>query len=97
MVIKNSVDHLKNNNMGYWEHMRFASGHGFGCIKAGFLLIIHSIVPAWFPRTGSILVNKLNQSFTEHNDYLHLKNRVEAFSKMIYHSDDGVDFKRSCK
>ena len=88
MVIKKSVEHLKENNMAYIEHMKFASEHGFRCIKAGFLLIIHSIIPAWFPRTGSILVNKLNKSFTDHNDYLQLKARVEAFKKMVYKSQN---------
>lgn len=97
MIIDKSLEHLKDNNMGYWKHFKFASGHGLRCIKAGVLLMLHAIVPAFFPKTGSVLVNELNKSFTEHNDYLHLKNRVEAFSKMIYTSDDGINFKRSCK
>ena len=85
MVFKKSVEHLKENNMGYWEHLLFASGHGIRCIKAGILLIIHSIIPAFFPKTGSILVNKLNKSFTDHNDWLDLKNRMEKFQN-IYKS-----------
>ena len=97
MVIKKSVEHLKENNMGYWEHLKFASGHGIRCIKAGVLLILHSIIPAFFPKTGSVLVNELNKSFTQHNDYLHLKARVEAFSKMVYVSDDDKDLTRSCR
>ena len=88
MVIKKSFEHLKENNMGYWEHLKFASGHGIRCIKAGVLLILHSFIPALFPKTGSVLVNELNKSFTEHNDYLQLKERVEAFSKMIYTSSE---------
>lgn len=84
-MIKKSKQHLEENNMSYLEHLRFASGHGFGCIKAGILLIIHSIVPAWFPRAGSILLNKLNATFTEHNDYLILKNRVAIFKKILLH------------
>ena len=94
MLIKKSKEHLKDNNMGYWEHLKFASGHGARCIKAGFLLILHSLVPALFPKTGSVLVNELNKSFTEHNDYLHLKTRVEAFSRMVYTSSEAKE--RTC-
>ena len=85
MVIKKSVEHLQENNMGYWEHLKFASGHGIRCIKAGVLLILHSIIPAFFPKTGSVLVNQLNKSFTDHNDWLQLKDRMEKF-KNIYKS-----------
>ena len=84
-VIKESKEHLKENNMSYCEHLRFASGHGIRCIKAGLLLILHSMIPALFPKTGSILVNKLNQSFTDHNEWLELKQQMEKF-KNIYRS-----------
>ena len=87
MLIKKSIEHLKHNNMGYCEHLKFASFHGIRCIKAGFLLTVHSIIPALFPRTGSLLVNKLNKDFTEHNDWLELKAKMEAF-KNIYKSDE---------
>lgn len=99
MVIKKSIEHLKNNNMGYWKHMIFAAGHGFRCIRAGLLLIVHSLIPAWFPKTGSILVNKLNESFTEHNELLKLKSRVEAFKKIVYHyrSKENKDLTRDCR
>ena len=82
MFIKKSVDHLNDNNMGYWEHLRFASTHGVRCIKAGVLLILHSIIPALFPKTGSILVNKLNKDFTEHNEWLELKNQMQKFKNI---------------
>ena len=97
MIIKKSVEHLDQNNMGYWEHLRFAASHGIRCIKAGVLLILHSIIPALFPRTGSILVNKLNKDFTEHNDYLTLKKRVEAFSEMIYTTEDLKNLTKDCR
>lgn len=85
MLIKKSIKHLKENNMGYWEHLKFAFSHGIRCIKAGVLLILHSIIPALFPKTGSKLVNKLNKDFTEHNEWIGLKDRMEKF-KNIYKS-----------
>jgi len=97
MVIKKSIEHLKENNMGYFEHLQFAASHGIRCIKAGFLLMFHSIIPALFPKTGSVLVNELNKSFTEHNDYLNLKARVEAFNKIVYVSETNKDLTRDCR
>lgn len=87
MVIQKSIEHLDQNNMGYCEHLKFAFFHGIRCIKAGLLLIIHSIIPALFPRTGSLLVNKLNKDFNEHNDWLELKSKMETF-KNIYKSNE---------
>ena len=81
MVIKKSIEHLKDNNMGYWEHMVFAAGHGFRCIKAGVLLFLHSLIPALFPKTGSILVQKLNKSFVDHKDWINLKIKTEIFKE----------------
>lgn len=70
MLVQKSLDHLKENKMTYIEHLLFASGHGIRCIGAGLLLIIHSIIPAVFPKVGSKLVFKLNKSFTDHQKYL---------------------------
>ena len=85
MFVKKSIEHLRHNDMGYVEHFKFASGHGVECIKAGLLLIIHSIIPAFFEKAGSNLTNKLNKVFTEQNEYLSLKNRVETFKKIVYY------------
>ena len=66
MLIKQSADHLRQNNMTYWQHLCFAAGHGVRCIWAGFLLVIHSIAPCFFPQTGSFLVHKLSRDFSDH-------------------------------
>lgn len=59
-------EHLKENNMTYREHWKFAISHGFLCIEAGILLIVHSFFPCFFERAGSILVKRLNRSFNQH-------------------------------
>ena len=69
-MFKQSLRHLKDNNMSYFRHIQFASKNGFNCIKAGISLIIHGFIPAVFPKAGSQLVNKLNKNFTEHNEML---------------------------
>ena len=58
--------HLKKNNMTYREHCRFAVSHGFLCLEAGLLLIIHGFLPCFFEKAGTLLVRKLNKSFDQH-------------------------------
>lgn len=59
--------HLKENNMNYIEHFIFALYYGILCLLAGFYLIVHSILPCFFPTAGSSLVNKLSKKFkTKH-------------------------------
>jgi hypothetical protein len=84
-MFKKSKIHLQDNSMTYWEHFRFASGYGVLCLCYGIFLILHSLIPAYFSTAGSDLVNKLNKIFTDQNEYLALKNRVEAFKKIVYH------------
>jgi hypothetical protein len=57
-------DHLKENNMTYIEHLGFALFYGICCLLAGLLLIIHSILPCFFPTAGSDLVKKLSKRFS---------------------------------
>lgn len=65
-MFKKSILHLQQNHMTYYQHFIFAASHGLRCIKAGLYLICHAIWPAIFQHAGSNLVQKLNQSFTDH-------------------------------
>lgn len=64
-LIDQCEDHLKHNNMTYVEHFRFAFFHGLVCLKAGFLLCVHSILPCFFQKAGSRLVHRLEKVFIE--------------------------------
>jgi hypothetical protein len=66
ILIKKWVNHLKQNHMTYCEHWKFAAGHGFICLEAGLLLIIHGFFPCFFEHAGSTLVRKLKLSFDQH-------------------------------
>lgn len=66
-LYKKWVNHLKDNHMTYIEHMFFAMFYGFCCMFAGILLIIHSVLPCFFPTAGSNLVRKLNKRFSNEN------------------------------
>lgn len=62
-IRKKWIDHLKENNMSYVEHMIFALFYGLCCLLAGVYLIIHSVLPCFFPSAGSDLVTKLSKRF----------------------------------
>jgi hypothetical protein len=64
---KRWTDHLNENNMGYTQHLIFAMFYGSLCLVAGFYLIIHSILPCFFPTAGSDLVKKLNKRFNRNS------------------------------
>ena len=86
-IIRESKKHLDENNMSYCSHFLFASGYGIRCIISGLLLILHAMIPALFGKAGTNLVNKLNKVFTDHNEWLQLKDRMEKF-RNIYYSND---------
>jgi hypothetical protein len=62
-LYKKWIQHLKENNMTYLEHLIFALFYGICCLLAGLYLIIHSVLPCFFPTIGSDLVNKLSKRF----------------------------------
>jgi hypothetical protein len=49
--------------MTYAQHMIFAAKYGMLCLLAGFYLIVHSVLPCFFPTAGSNLVTKLSKRF----------------------------------
>ena len=49
--------------MTYLEHLIFALFSGIYCVLAGVYLIIHSILPCFFPTAGSDAVAKLSKRF----------------------------------
>jgi hypothetical protein len=59
------IKHLQENNMTYLEHLIFALFYGSCCLLAGLLLIIHSVLPCFFPTAGSDLVTKLSKRFNK--------------------------------
>ncbi len=86
-IIKESKKHLDENNMSYCSHFLFAFSYGIRCIISGLKLVTHSIIPAVFSKAGSKLTNKLNKVFTDHNEWLQIKDRMEKF-RNIYYSND---------
>ena len=64
-IYNKGIDHLKQNNMNYWQHLLFACFYSYICLVACLLLIIHAILPCFFQTAGSDLVKKLAQRFNK--------------------------------
>lgn len=63
-----SREHLRRNRMTYLGHMRFASWHGALCIRAGLMLLVHSVVPGVWQVAGGRLLGQLQGPFTAIHD-----------------------------
>lgn len=60
----NSINqHLQENNITYYQHLKFALFHGFVCLIAGICLTIHAFLPCVFQTAGSDLVQSLAMVF----------------------------------
>ena len=53
------MDHLKQVNMTYIQHAKHAATMAGLCLLAGFVLLIHAILPILLTNTGSSIINKI--------------------------------------
>lgn len=58
-MIKKSIHHLASVNESYFQHQRFAFRYGLTCMAAGFMALVHGLVPAWFETRASETVQDL--------------------------------------
>lgn len=69
-------EHLKNSNVSYLEHLKFALSAGVRLIWAGVASLLHGIYPGLFPGTAAKTVidlyhNRLHDHpNTEYQDYI---------------------------
>ena len=54
-----SRKHLAAVHETYFQHQRFAFKFGLTCMKAGFMALIHGLVPACFESRASETVKRL--------------------------------------
>lgn len=60
MKLKNLwKNHLKENNMSYYQHMLFALLYSWMCLSACVFLFIHALFPCFFQTAGSDLVRMM--------------------------------------
>ena len=68
MIFKKSIQHLRDNNMYWGEHVLFAVPQAIRMIVGGIMLMIHAFIPGLFPRIGSRVTSRLSEVFTIHEN-----------------------------
>lgn len=61
------MKHLKENNISYIKHLKFAFYIGFSMIISGFGCIIHGLFPFLFEKTASSKIKQLYNIFKDKN------------------------------
>lgn len=57
------MKHLKDHNMSYFKHLKFAFFIGFSMIVSGFCCIIHGLIPCVFQTAASDTIKYLHGLF----------------------------------
>ncbi len=65
MFRKLFLDHPREVEESYLEHMGVASSFGFAMIWGGTKALMHSIVPAWCVTSGSDTIRRLHTIMVE--------------------------------
>ena len=60
--------HLTERKISYKDHAIHATRMGFEMIRGGAALLLHALVPAWFPRTGSDTIRELYFQYVVENN-----------------------------
>lgn len=62
------MGHLRDVNMGYFQHLMGALGYAFECIVISFIFIIHGFIPDIFTSLGSKRIRELHNNLSYMND-----------------------------
>lgn len=65
------LEHPQQVNMTYFQHFKRAMGMAIQTGMATTALLIHSIIPKFFPHTGSSVIKQMNRSITEFENNNH--------------------------
>lgn len=82
-LIARSRAHLDSVSESYAQHQRFAFGVGWTMVRAGFACILHGLVPALFPTTGSDAIRRLHGVIAERERIAELAPRREGLSILL--------------
>jgi hypothetical protein len=68
MIFKRSVEHLRENNMYWGEHVLFALPQAIRMVVGGVMLLIHAFIPGLFRNIGTRVTKQLVKDFTVENN-----------------------------
>ena len=58
-MIKDSQEHLNEDNVTYFQHMQIALKIGVTMLVRGVFCLIHGLIPGLFKKTGSNQITKM--------------------------------------
>jgi hypothetical protein len=67
------MGHLREINMGYFQHLFGALGYAFECITISIIFVIHGFIPDVFTSLGSKRLTTLHDKLTfmdNHNKFV---------------------------
>ncbi len=82
-LLARSRAHLDSVDEGYGQHQHFAFGVGWTMVKAGLACILHGIVPALFPTTGSDAIRRLHGVIADRERIAEIAPRREGLSVLL--------------
>ncbi|WP_395611708.1 DUF6356 family protein [Allosphingosinicella sp.] len=82
-LIARSRAHLESVDESYGAHQRFAFGVGWTMVKAGLACILHGLVPALFPTTGSDAIRRLHGVISDRERIHEIASRREGLSVLL--------------
>jgi hypothetical protein len=59
------LKHPRENNLTYFQHLIRAWSLGYQLAKGSVALFIHGLVPDWFQKTGSEVVQRAHDRLSE--------------------------------
>jgi hypothetical protein len=83
-LIGRSRAHLEDVDESYGAHQRFAFGVGWTMVKAGFACILHGLVPALFPTTGSDAIRRLHGVIADRGRIAEIAPRREGLTALLF-------------
>lgn len=82
-LIARSRAHLDSVDESYGAHRLFAFAVGWTMVKAGLACIVHGLVPALFPTTGSDAMRRLHMVISDRDRGAGLAPRREGLSVLL--------------
>ena len=82
-LIARSRAHLESVEERYGAHQLFAFGVGWTMVRAGIACMLHGVVPALFPTTGSDAIRRLHGVIADRDRIAELAPRREGLSVLL--------------
>lgn len=59
------LKHPEKKNMTYFEHLKHACSYSIQSLGCSIIFVIHGFIPCLFKKTGSIMINQMNNQLNK--------------------------------